>query len=148
MAKDPGKLIQQVLDVSPAPLIQVDAEGVIVRANRACTALLGYSPQELVGQPVGVLLPEEQRAAQIEDFLDEGAHLRDVLAISLAFDARRDIHAPGRDLTHVRPIHPDAFEFLVKAIGFRTSERRFLSPYGPDEQIPRVGSTRNDRRQA
>lgn len=43
-----------------------------------------------------------------------------------------------RDLTHVRPIHPDAFEFLVRAVGFRAVEVRPLAPFPEAERLPRV----------
>jgi len=56
-------LLQAVLDAAPSPLVEVDAEGRIRRANRACGALLGYGSAELVGLALEELLPEEHRAA-------------------------------------------------------------------------------------
>ena len=36
-----------------------------------------------------------------------------------------------RDITHVRPIHPDTLKFLLRASGFQRVEIRYLAPY-PD----------------
>jgi diguanylate cyclase (GGDEF)-like protein/PAS domain S-box-containing protein len=55
--------VQAVLDASPTPLLEVDTEGLIRRANRACGVLLGYGPAELPGRGMEELLPEEHRAA-------------------------------------------------------------------------------------
>jgi len=43
-----------------------------------------------------------------------------------------------RDMTHVRPIHPDAFEFLVQAVGFRGIEVRHLAPFPEKDRLPRI----------
>lgn len=46
-----------------------------------------------------------------------------------------------RDLTHVRPVHPDTLKFLVTAAGFADAEVRWRSPYpegGKLERMPAV----------
>ena len=43
-----------------------------------------------------------------------------------------------RDLTHVRPIHPDTLEFVCAAAGFADVEVRRLSATPDDELLPRV----------
>jgi SAM-dependent methyltransferase len=41
-----------------------------------------------------------------------------------------------RDLTHVRPIHPDTLAFLCESAGFSDVEVRRLSPVPQDERLP------------
>jgi SAM-dependent methyltransferase len=41
-----------------------------------------------------------------------------------------------RDLTHVRPIHPDTLAFLCESAGFSDVEIRRLSPVPEDERLP------------
>ena len=48
-------------------------------------------------------------------------------------------HSYIRDITHVRPFHPDTLKYLVSASGFQNVEVRYLSPYPDDfklQQIP------------
>jgi SAM-dependent methyltransferase len=46
-----------------------------------------------------------------------------------------------RDLTHVRPIHPDTLAFLCESAGFTEVAIRRLSPVPDDERLPKVGDT-------
>jgi two-component system CheB/CheR fusion protein len=55
------KLARQLLDTAPDPTVIVDATGTIVYANDRVTGVLSYEPDELVGSPVEVLLPERYR---------------------------------------------------------------------------------------
>ena len=48
-------------------------------------------------------------------------------------------HSYIRDITHVRPLHPETLEYLVSASGFQNVQIRYLSPYPDDfklQQIP------------
>jgi 2-polyprenyl-3-methyl-5-hydroxy-6-metoxy-1,4-benzoquinol methylase len=49
-----------------------------------------------------------------------------------------------RDLTHVRPIHPDTLAFLCESAGFPDVEIRRLSPVPDEERLPKVGDARID----
>ena len=40
------------------------------------------------------------------------------------------------DLSHIRPIHPEAMKFLLESAGFRDLEVRFSSPVEPSMRIP------------
>lgn len=51
-------LIATVLDTVVDGLITIDRYGVVQSYNRACTTLFGYTPEEIVGQNVRVLMPE------------------------------------------------------------------------------------------
>jgi PAS domain S-box-containing protein len=52
-----------VVDAAPNPILVVDTEGRIQLANRASTNTFGYSPAELAGQRVELLVPERSRQA-------------------------------------------------------------------------------------
>jgi hypothetical protein len=49
-----------------------------------------------------------------------------------------------RDLTHVRPIHPDMLAFLCESAGFASVETRRLSPVPDDERLSVTGNARLD----
>lgn len=56
---DPDKLLEAL----PCGVLLVDAEGLIGTANAAAHRIFGYAPGELIGRPVEVLIPSEQREA-------------------------------------------------------------------------------------
>ena len=43
-----------------------------------------------------------------------------------------------RDITHVRPIHPDTLKYLLVASGFHAVEIRYKSPYPESEKLQPV----------
>jgi SAM-dependent methyltransferase len=49
-----------------------------------------------------------------------------------------------RDLTHVRPIHPDTLAFLCESAGFSNVEIRRLSPVPDDDRLPKTGEAKID----
>ena len=71
MVRGGRRLIQQeqkfriLLESSPNPLVIVDATGLIALVNREVVVLFGYEPEELVGQPVEVLLPQRYHGSHI-----------------------------------------------------------------------------------
>ncbi|MFG0285888.1 MAG: PAS domain S-box protein [Phycisphaerales bacterium JB039] len=54
---------QAVLDCLLDPLLIANGDGVILSASRAVESVLGYEPQELVGENVSALMPEPYRSA-------------------------------------------------------------------------------------
>jgi len=55
-------------ETTPDAIITADAEHRIVFMNPAAEQLLGYAAHELVGQPVGTIVPEDQRPAHEAGF--------------------------------------------------------------------------------
>ena len=43
-----------------------------------------------------------------------------------------------RDLTHVRPIHPDTLQYLLTASGFQRVEIRYRAPYPEHEKLQMI----------
>jgi PAS domain S-box-containing protein len=61
-----GQRFLDLLDVAPDAMVVADAAGRVVAANRHSEALLGYARDELVGQPIEMLLPERFRGRHLE----------------------------------------------------------------------------------
>jgi PAS domain S-box-containing protein len=59
-------LSKSLLDLSPDATVVVDAEGTIVFVNAQIAQTFGYSPQDLTGLPVELLLPERFRGGHAQ----------------------------------------------------------------------------------
>jgi SAM-dependent methyltransferase len=46
-----------------------------------------------------------------------------------------------RDITHVRPLHPDTLEYLLVASGFQQIDIRYRAPYPDSEKLQQVAAT-------
>ena len=57
---------RELLEAAPDAIMQVDAEGRIILLNRVTEDMFGYSRDELLGQPVEVLIPRELHARHVE----------------------------------------------------------------------------------
>ncbi len=55
-------MFKGLLETAPDAIVGVDSAGVIVLVNKQTEHLFGYAREELVGQPVEVLVPESLRA--------------------------------------------------------------------------------------
>ena len=53
--------LQKAMDAAASAMIMVDENTAIVFANRAATTLFGYDENELIGQPIELLVPDEFR---------------------------------------------------------------------------------------
>ena len=56
-----ASITQQLLQFSPDALIVVDVQGAILFANATAQALFGYSREQMLGQPIDMLVPERFR---------------------------------------------------------------------------------------
>jgi PAS domain S-box-containing protein len=59
---DHSNLLQTALELCPTPMLMADARGEIVLVNRELGRQFGYAREELVGQPVALLIPGGLRA--------------------------------------------------------------------------------------
>lgn len=55
-------LLQAVLDTAVDAIITIDSRGTILSANHAVRTMLGYPPEELIGKPLTILMPEPDRS--------------------------------------------------------------------------------------
>ncbi len=59
--KQTEQTFQELLESAPDAMVVVDASGTIVLANAQLQRLFGFAREELLGQPIEVLVPEEVR---------------------------------------------------------------------------------------
>jgi two-component system, sensor histidine kinase len=116
---------EQLLQFSPDALIVVDSRGIILFANATSRALFGHSREQLVGQPIDILVPERFR-------IRHGAHLagylrdptaREMGARIIDLFARR---ADGSEFPagiRLAPIHDGERTFIAAAIRDMTERR-------------------------
>lgn len=118
-------ITQQLLQFSPDALIVVDFQGVILFANATSRALFGYSREQLVGQPIDMLVPERLR---FRHGAHVGGYLRDPTAREMGariidLFARR---ADGSEFPagiRLAPIHDGEKTFVAAAIRDMTERR-------------------------
>jgi PAS domain S-box-containing protein len=56
-------LVATIMDTVVDGLITIDRHGIIQSFNQACVSLFGYSPEEVVGQNIRILMPEPYHSA-------------------------------------------------------------------------------------
>ena len=61
----PDERFRQLLEAAPDAILQVDEEGRIILMNRVTEEMFGYAREELLGQPIEILIPEELRKAHV-----------------------------------------------------------------------------------
>lgn len=94
-----GHLLGAIFSACPDAVLVVDDAGTIVLSNPAVTSLFGYYPEELVGEPVNVLLPPGNQARHLD-------HLREFFAAPRARHMGVGSELAGR--------HRDGTEFAVE----------------------------------
>ncbi len=61
----PSEIFEQLIDGVPDAIVVADAAGLIVLVNRQAESMFGYGRDELLGQPLELLVPERLRARHI-----------------------------------------------------------------------------------
>lgn len=137
--------LQAILDATADAVITIDQQGIVVRCNRATRRLFGYSPEELIGRPIGLLMPSPEREQQdryFQRFLKSGVPQvigkgREIRCL------RKDGSVFYGDLS-VNPVdHLGLFTGLIRDI----SERRRLQNeilHAVSEEQRRIGQDLHD----
>ena len=84
------------VEAAPTVMLLVDTHGIIALANRRAEAVFGYTPDELVGQNIDVLVPDRvaaRHAAERARFADN--------AVARAMGGDRELHARRKDGTEM-----------------------------------------------
>lgn len=116
---------QQLLQFSPDALIVVDAEGVILFANATSRALFGYSREQLIGQSIGILVPERFRfrhTVHMSEFL-RAPTARQMGGGLIDFSARRSDGTEFPAGIRLAPVHDGEKSFIAAAIRDMTEGR-------------------------
>src|SRR3954462_15647028 len=90
------EMAERILEEVADALICADRSGVIVRWNRASTALFGFSAEEALGQNLDLIIPEHLRAAHWSGF--DAAMTRGALKLEGRPTLTRGLHKSGRRL--------------------------------------------------
>ena len=107
---------EALLDAAPDAILGVDAEGRIALANTQAVELFGYRRDELVGQPVEILVPDSHRARhpdQRRKYLGD-PHPRPMGAGSQLVARRKDGSEFPADIS-LSSLHEAGGELLVLA---------------------------------
>lgn len=88
--------LRLVVDAVPNAMVLVDGSGRMTFVNRNAEALFGYSREELMGQPLEMLVPERMR-------MQHPGHVRDFFSSPQArpMGAGRDLYGQRKDGTEV-----------------------------------------------
>jgi PAS domain S-box-containing protein len=89
-----SKLAEAILDQVADAVICADRSGAIIRWNRACTALFGFSAEEALGQSLDLIIPEHLRAAHWSGF--DAAMTKGALKLQGRPTLTRVLHKSGR----------------------------------------------------
>lgn len=64
----PLSVLEELLDANPLATIYADKEGLIQYWNQAATGLLGFTPEQVLGQSLDLIIPEKLRAPHWKGF--------------------------------------------------------------------------------
>jgi PAS domain S-box-containing protein len=90
--RETEQFFRSVLELAPDGIMVVDADGSIQMANAQCEELFGYTREELIGQPVEILVPAEIRGRH--PALRAGFHQH---AATRSMGAGRELRALRKD---------------------------------------------------
>jgi PAS domain S-box-containing protein len=125
------EMLRLTVDASPSPMVMVDGVGQIVLVNTLTEKLFGYRREELIGQPVEILVPRQYRGKHPGDrsgFMHSPGNR--------AMGAGRALYALRKDGTEfpveigLNPIKTDQGTWVLSAIvditEHKLAERRVL----------------------
>ena len=118
-------IAQRLLQFSPDAMLVVDARGIIQFANETCSTLFGYTPGQLVGQPIKLLIPERfhlRHGAHVSGYLRDPTSREMAARISDLFARRADgVEFPAG--IRLSPFSDGGENFVAAAIRDMTERR-------------------------
>jgi PAS domain S-box-containing protein len=117
--------LQFALEASPNGAILTDRAGIIVMANAEIESLFGYRADELVGQPVEILLPERTRVLHVRHRIEYAA-----MPVKRRMGTGRDLVGRRKDGSEfpievgLSPIQTDRGFFILGAVVDLTERKR------------------------
>jgi two-component system, sensor histidine kinase len=123
-----SSIAQRLLQFSPDAMLVVDAQGIIRFSNETSSTLFGYTPDQLIGQPIKLLIPERfhtRHGAHVSGYVRQPTSREMGARISDLFARRAD----GTEFPagiRLSPFSDDGQSFVAAAIRDMT-ERRSIS---------------------
>jgi PAS domain S-box-containing protein len=116
---------QSLLEVAPDPIVIVDMLGAIVIVNRQTELTFGYAREELLGQPVEVLVPETLRQAHISHRhgYEANPHTRP-MGIGLELFGRHKDGTMFPVEISLSPLHTESESLIISIIRDITARKR------------------------
>src|ERR1700694_611630 len=154
-----SSLAQRLLQFSPDAMLVVDAQGMIQFSNETSSSLFGFTPPQLIGQPIKLLIPERFHArhgAHLSSYLRQptsremGARISDLFArradgsefpagirLSPFRDGNQNYRAAAiRDMTERRSISAALVAAREEADRANRAKSRFLATARHDLRPP------------
>ncbi|MGH8742949.1 MAG: PAS domain S-box protein, partial [Burkholderiales bacterium] len=75
-AHNSDDVLRGLFESAPDAIVVVDASGLIVRVNAQVQAIFGHSREDLIGEPVEILLPERYRGKHVSHRMSYAAQPR------------------------------------------------------------------------
>lgn len=127
---------EAILAGAPDPIVIVRSDSIIEYVNTQIEKVLGYAPQELVGQRIERLLPERYRvghSSQVRSFFEAGR--------ARAMGAGRDLFALAKDGREIpveislSPVRAGDRSVVVAALRDVTEQRKAASELRESQQL-------------
>jgi PAS domain S-box-containing protein len=154
-----SSIAQRLLQFSPDAMLVVDGQGIIQFSNETSSSLFGYTPEQLIGQPIKLLIPDRfhmRHGSHVSSYLREpasremGARISDLFArradgsefpagIRLAPFSDGDqnfVAAAIRDMTERRSISDALVAAREEADRANRAKSRFLATASHDLRQP------------
>lgn len=113
MLNDTNRTLNEILDKMPVAFLALNEKFEIDRINEAAVALFGYQPNEVVGRPVNVFLPDvtgDKYLALMHEFAASSEHF---------------FEAPGREEITGRKKDGSAIPFYGSMVKIHSNDRVF-----------------------
>jgi hypothetical protein len=121
-------MLQAIVEGSPYAKVLVDAAGHIVFVNAQTEALFGYAREELLGQPIEMLVPQRLRPSHP--------------ALRVAFASAPSARAMGAGRTSTE-CAKTAVKFRSRSASIRSSPGAAPSPWPPSPILPSAGGPKS-----